>query len=92
MMSCVCPVHAADFRILTGHGGPVMSARISDAGDDCALTGSFDNSVGLWSLNEATNVRWLEGHEAAVKSVLFISETSNCGLFRAMTSTSFSGI
>jgi len=35
-------------------------------------TASFDNSVGLWS---GRTPDWLEGHEAAVKAVLFVDES-----------------
>ena len=65
---------AADFRLLVGHGGPVMDARIAADGRT-ALTGSFDNSVGYWALDSDT-VTWLEGHEAAVKSVIFTSDST----------------
>ena len=61
---------AADFRLLVGHGGPVMGATVSADGMR-ALTASFDNSVGYWRLG-SDEVRWLDGHEAAVKSVIFI--------------------
>ena len=61
---------AADFRTLVGHGGPVMDAAVSPDGQ-FALTGSFDNSVGLWTL-ASDDVVWLGGHQAAVKSVLFL--------------------
>lgn len=63
---------AADFRTLVGHGGPVMDAAVSPDGQ-FALTGSFDNSVGLWTL-ASDEVVWLEGHEAAVKSVVFLGD------------------
>ncbi len=66
------PVAAADFRVLAGHGGPVMDAAISPDGTQ-ALTASFDNSVGLWSL-DSDEVRWLEGHAAAVKTAIFVGE------------------
>ena len=66
------PAQAADFRLLVGHGGPVMDAQVARDGTT-ALTASFDNSVGLWSL-ASEDVRWLEGHEAAVKSVVYLSE------------------
>ena len=62
------PAPASEFRLLVGHGGPVMSAAVSSDGRR-ALTGSFDNSVGLWTLG-SEEVTWLEGHEAAVKSAL----------------------
>ncbi|MEM7753155.1 MAG: c-type cytochrome [Pseudomonadota bacterium] len=67
------PVGAADFRLLVGHGGPVMDAEVSSDGAH-VLTASFDNAVGYWTLG-SEEVRWLEGHRAAVKSVTFIDET-----------------
>ncbi|MCG6883492.1 MAG: c-type cytochrome [Silicimonas sp.] len=66
------PAAAADFRVLAGHGGPVMDAAISDDGTH-ALTASFDNSVGYWALGGEV-VSWLEGHRAAVKTVAFIDD------------------
>lgn len=72
LMLVATPATAADFKLLVGHGGPVMGVRISDDGST-ALTASFDNSVGVWSLN-SDQVRWLDGHEAAVKSVIFLSD------------------
>ncbi len=67
------PAMAADFRVLVGHGGPVMDASVSPDGRH-ALTASFDNSVGLWDLG-GDDVIWLEGHEAAVKTAIFIGNT-----------------
>ncbi len=64
--------HAADFRTLVGHGGPVMDAAVSPDGTH-ALTASFDNSVGYWTLG-GDEVVWLEGHTAAVKTVLFLGD------------------
>ena len=66
------PLHASDFRVLVGHGGPVMAAAVSGDGTR-ALTGSFDNSVGLWTLS-GEDVLWLEGHEAGVKEVVFVAD------------------
>jgi len=65
---------AADsgYARLDGHGGPVKGVAVSADGKS-ALTASFDNSVGLWSLgDEAAEPIWLEGHEAAANSVLFL--------------------
>ncbi|MDJ0827367.1 MAG: c-type cytochrome [Rhodobacter sp.] len=60
---------AEGFRVLEGHGGPVHDVAVSADGTR-ALTGSFDNSVGLWDL-ETGGVTWFDGHEAAVKTVIF---------------------
>jgi cytochrome c len=67
------PAVASDFRTLVGHGGPVMDAAVSPDGAH-ALTASFDNSVGYWTLGN-DEVTWLEGHRAAVKTVTFLGET-----------------
>ncbi len=40
-----------------------------------ALTASFDYSVGYWPLS-APEPTWLEGHRAAVNSVIFIDDTT----------------
>ena len=69
------PAPASEFRLLVGHGGPVMSAAVSSDGRR-ALTGSFDNSVGLWTLG-SEEVTWLEGHEAAVKSAIFLDASGD---------------
>ncbi len=49
-----------------------MDAAVSADGRH-ALTASFDNSVGYWSL-EGEDVRWLDGHRAAVKTAIFLTE------------------
>jgi len=59
---------ADGFRTLDGHGGPVMAVTVEG---DVAATASFDNSVGLWPLDGGAP-RWLEGHDAAVKTVAFV--------------------
>lgn len=72
VIALAAPVAAADFRLLAGHGGPIHDIAVSDDGRH-ALTASFDNSVGFWDL-ESEAVFWLEGHEAAVKSAIFLPE------------------
>jgi cytochrome c len=70
-LSLATAASAADFQTLKGHGGPVMGIAVSsDTGQ--VATASFDNSVGLWT---GRSPHWLEGHEAAVKAVLFVDET-----------------
>ncbi|WP_109312105.1 c-type cytochrome [Ruegeria sp. AU67] len=56
----------AEFFTLKGHGGPIMG--IATAPDGRIATASFDNSVGIWT---GQSPKWLEGHEAAVNSVVF---------------------
>jgi cytochrome c len=68
------PVWADEgYARLDGHGGPIKGVAVSADGA-FALTASFDNSVGLWSLKDANpQPLWLEGHEAAANTVLFLS-------------------
>lgn len=66
-------VMAADFKVLEGHGGPVQAVALAPDGVT-VLTASFDNSVGVWRLG-SDDVRWLEGHKAAVKSVVAVSDS-----------------
>ncbi|MCA0869834.1 c-type cytochrome [Seohaeicola saemankumensis] len=61
---------AQEFFTLKGHGGPVMD--IATAADGTIATASFDNSVGLWRDGAP---QWLDGHEAAVNTVLFDGDT-----------------
>ncbi|MBO9473840.1 c-type cytochrome [Shimia sp. R10_1] len=63
---------AGEFFQLTGHGGPIKGIAVSPDGG-AILTASFDNSVGLWR-DQAP--QWLEGHEAAVNSVAFLTNTA----------------
>ncbi|MBO6775969.1 MAG: c-type cytochrome [Marinibacterium sp.] len=62
-------VSAKEFTTLKGHGGPVMDIAVSPTGQ--VATASFDNSVGLWA---GRDPQWLEGHDAAVKTVAFWGE------------------
>lgn len=68
LILCLLPVTVggAEFFTLKGHGGPVMGIAVSPTGQ--IATASFDNAVGLWNGNRPT---WLDGHEAAVNTVLF---------------------
>ncbi|MDJ0860355.1 MAG: c-type cytochrome [Dinoroseobacter sp.] len=60
---------AGDFYTLKGHGGPIMGIAVAPSG--VVATASFDNALGYWQDGEP---RWLDGHEAAVKTVVFVSE------------------
>ncbi|MDW3118713.1 MAG: cytochrome C [Roseovarius pacificus] len=59
---------AQEFTTLKGHGGPIMGVTVDDATGQVA-SASFDNSVGLWQDRAPL---WLEGHDAAVNTVLFL--------------------
>ena len=59
---------AQEFTTLKGHGGPIMGLAV-EAATGRVATASFDNSVGLW---RDRTPRWLEGHDAAVNTVLFL--------------------
>lgn len=64
----IAPGSTGEYLRLEGHGGPVKATAIASGGE-IVLTGSFDNSIGVWSLVTGENLGWLEGHEAAVTSV-----------------------
>ena len=74
---CASPVFAGEgYARLEGHGGPIKGVAVSSDGHH-ALTASFDNSVGLWSLGDGSaEPTWLEGHEAAANTVLFIPDST----------------
>ena len=59
------PAWGADFRLMVGHGGPVMDVAVSADGKT-AVTGSFDNSVGLWSL-ESDEVVFANYNETKIR-------------------------
>lgn len=67
----VLPAMAAaqEFFTLKGHGGPIMGIAVS--AQDQVATASFDNAVGLWS---DRTPQWLDGHAAAVNTVLFTGD------------------
>ena len=62
------PALAQDFFTLKGHGGPIMDIAVLPTGE--IATASFDNSVGVWAKPDGLP-RWLDGHRAAVNTVLF---------------------
>lgn len=59
------------FRTFEGHGGPVMSVAV-DGDGATLLTASFDNAAGLWAIDGERGPRWLDGHEAAVNTAIFL--------------------
>ncbi len=67
---CAGAATADGFRSLEGHGGPIMGVASSG---EVVATASFDNSVGLWASPNGPP-RWLEAHEAAVKSVILVGD------------------
>ncbi|MCP4818635.1 MAG: c-type cytochrome [Shimia sp.] len=62
---------AGDFFTLEGHGGPIKGIAVSPNGQHI-LTASFDYSLGYWDRVPT----WLEGHDAAVNSVVFVDDKS----------------
>ncbi len=64
------PAASQQFTTLKGHGGPVMGIAV-DANSGQVATASFDNSVGLWNGRDPV---WLEGHDAAVNTVMFLGQ------------------
>lgn len=60
----------AQTRELLGHLGPVYDSALSPDGQRLA-TGSFDNTVRLWSLETGTELIALRGHRASVHALCF---------------------
>ncbi|MEL6425769.1 MAG: c-type cytochrome [Pseudomonadota bacterium] len=73
LLAVATPALTADFVALTGHGGPIKGVDISNDGTR-ALTASFDYAIGLWDLADPAEPRWLDGHRAAVNTVLFLPD------------------
>lgn len=71
ILALATPATAQDFFSLKGHGGPIMDIAVAPSGQ--IATASFDNSVGIWTDGVPT---WLEGHEAAVNTLLFATDTA----------------
>ena len=62
------------YRTFNGHGGPIRGIAVSPDGSH-ALTASFDNSVGLWAIDDLdAEPIWLEGHEAAANIPAFLPD------------------
>jgi cytochrome c len=57
---------------LRGHGGPVRALAVSADGQR-ALSGSFDSSAILWSLNDDAAEKVLRFHDGAVNAVTILS-------------------
>lgn len=68
-LAAAVPAAGQGFTTLKGHGGPVMGISVEPV-TGLVGTASFDNSVGLW---RGRVPQWLEGHDAAVNTVLFAS-------------------
>ena len=66
MLTAVTP--AAAQPELRGHGGPVRAIAVAQDGK-LALTGSFDQSAILWSLERGVALAVLRAHEGAVNAV-----------------------
>ena len=70
--SLATAAHADGYRRFDGHGGPIRGVTVSPDGSH-ALTASFDNSIGYWSLDaEDAAPVWLEGHEAGANVAVFL--------------------
>ncbi|MEL6197576.1 MAG: cytochrome C, partial [Pseudomonadota bacterium] len=61
------------YLCLEGHGGPIKGLAVSPDGG-LALSASFDNALGLWSLPDGRHLGWLEGHAAAANAAIFLPE------------------
>src|SRR5215203_1748713 len=58
---------------LRGHGGPVRAVAVSPDGR-LALSGSFDQSAILWSLDQGTALAVLRFHDGAVNAVAALAD------------------
>ncbi|MBK3421782.1 WD40 repeat domain-containing protein, partial [Methylobacterium ajmalii] len=58
---------------MRGHGGPVRALAVTPDGAR-ALTGSFDQSAILWSLDDGTALRVLRFHEGAVNAAAWLPD------------------
>lgn len=62
-----------NFRAFDGHNGPVRSVRFSKDGQRL-ITGSMDNTVGLWDTEGGQLLMQFRGHDGAVRDVAFNRE------------------
>jgi cytochrome c len=70
LVACALPLFATPPALaeLRGHGGPVRALAVSPDGR-LALSGSFDQSAILWSLEDGAALSVLRFHEGAVNAV-----------------------
>ena len=61
--------------VISGHSGSVENVAISPDGK-YALTGSYDNTVRLWSMPGGSPVKFIGTHAEAVRSVAFSADGS----------------
>ncbi|KAI9488037.1 WD40-repeat-containing domain protein [Zychaea mexicana] len=57
-------------RVLKGHTDGVMCVQFCDA-NNIVMTGSYDKSVKVWSLDTGETIRTLEGHTRCVRALQF---------------------
>jgi len=80
LAGCMATTALADgYRRFEGHGGPIRGIDISPDGSH-ALTASFDNAVGYWSLDDIGEHRaeplWLDSHDAAANIAIFLPDAA----------------
>lgn len=61
------------FRAFDGHNGPIRSVRFSGDGQRI-ISGSMDNTVGLWDAEGGQLLMQFRGHDGAVRDVAFNRE------------------
>ena len=67
----ICDAHTGEeLKLLSGHASEVLSVAYSPDGRTLA-SGSEDNTVRLWNVQNGQHKLTLEGHEDAVTSVVF---------------------
>jgi cytochrome c len=73
LLAAFVAVAGAEAQELRGHGGPVRAVAVSPDGA-LAATGSFDQSVILWRLQQGAAVAVLRFHEGAVNAVIALPD------------------
>ena len=73
LAACVGLAGGNAWAALRGHGGPVRAVAVSADGRT-ALTGSFDTSAILWSLDGDRATSVLRFHEGAVNAVVWLAD------------------
>jgi cytochrome c len=69
LLCCLLSAHSQ----LRGHGGPVRALAVSSDGKR-AVSGSFDTSAILWSLQNNSAEQVLRFHDGAVNAVVWLSD------------------
>ncbi|KMO38179.1 hypothetical protein VQ03_17950 [Methylobacterium tarhaniae] len=72
-LACLLAVTARAEAPMRGHGGPVRALAVTADGSR-ALSGSFDASAILWSVEDGAALRVMRAHDGAVNAVAFLPD------------------